>query len=120
MGHGALSVFTKSIATNGSITSVYDLSRGWDKVYLQIPDLVNYISTATCNIYIWGSDSADGTFYQVVHPPANSATTAMYTFTIASTASQAVSPIPNGIRYVKVQVGNTATAAVDFKIICSD
>lgn len=117
--YGSIVPVTLSIAVGGSITSAYDLGRAWDKVWLVIPTMSAYVSTTTCNVFIWAAPTSSDTFFQVAHPVVNSATSGFNTFTIANSVSQCVIPIPNGMRYLKVQTGNTITAAVDFKIICS-
>jgi hypothetical protein len=118
MSYGIPQVFTKTISVGGSLTSSYDLGRAWPSVYLVVPALSTKIITATCNIYVKAS-SDNANFYDVVFPPANSATTAVVTFTLASTISQCIVPIPNALQYMKVQVSNNATAAVQFDLICS-
>jgi hypothetical protein len=118
MSHGPISVFTKTITVGGSLTASYDLGRAWPSVYLVVPTMAAYITTATCNIYVKAS-ADNSTFFDVVFPPANSATTGVVTFTLANTISQCVVPIPNALQYLKVQVANNATAAVAFNIICS-
>jgi hypothetical protein len=118
MSYGTPQVFTKTISVGGSLTAAYDLGRSWPSVYLVVPTMAAYITTATCNIYF--KASADNTtFFDVVFPPANSSTTAVVTFTLANTISQCVVPVPNALQYVKVQVSNNATAAVQFSLICS-
>ncbi len=118
MSHGPISVFTKTISAGGSITSAYDLERSWPYVYLVVPPLSGSVSTATCNIYIYAS-SDNVNFYNVIFPPLNTSTTAIVTFVLANSVSQCVVPVPNSLRYMQIQLGNTATASVRFDLICS-
>jgi hypothetical protein len=119
MSYGRSEVFTKTITTGGSITSEFDLGRSWTNVYLVVPALSSAVATSTCNVYVQAGASASATYYDVVFPPTNSATTGVITFTLANSISQCVVPIPNALPFLKVRLGNTATAAVTFQIICS-
>lgn len=111
-------VFTKTITAGGSLTAAYDTGRPWQNVYLVVPTMAAYITTATCNIYIKASHDGN-TFFDVVFPPANSSTTGVVTFTLANSISQCVVPIPNALRHLKVQTAQNASTAVEFNIICS-
>lgn len=116
MAYGPQSIFPISIASGGSITGSLDLTRTWSYVYLQVPTMTAYVATSTCNIYVYGSTNGSN-FFQFAYPPQNTSTTGFVTFTLANSISQCIVPIPNACRYLKIQVGNTATAGVTFTVI---
>jgi len=115
MSHGPLSVYTATMATNTTLTSSADLSRAWKTVYLQVPTM-----TSGTQLHIQASDTLAGTYRRVYHPPINSSTVGVNAFAIASSATNCLVPIPNGLRYIKVEATAVVSFDCAFKIICSD
>jgi len=121
MPEGSSRYFAATITTGGSITGSINLGqRSWPYVWLGIPALSGSVSTSTCNVYLQGS--ADNvTFYQVMFPCANTATSGPLTFFIGNAVSSCVVPIPNAFPYMKIQLGNTCTGGagpITFQVIC--
>jgi hypothetical protein len=54
----------------------------------------------------------------VQHFPINSATVANNTYTILSSVTNAIVPIPAGLRYVKVERTATADSGHSYVILC--
>lgn len=65
----AVKVFTKEMAIAGSLTSAFDVSQTWEKIYLQIPTMIAKAITATCGVKILASDSEDGTYSEISLDP---------------------------------------------------
>ncbi len=117
MGHGAISVFTKSMVSANSLVT-FDLQRAWTKVYVQVP---TFASTTALDLYLAATSSS--TFYQLGKDIPNTTTVQAWSFTIAAstTANGRMVPIPGGFQYFRIFTADSApTAAVDFKVICSD
>lgn len=119
MAHGLITVYTGSIAANAKTSSTYDLKRTYDTVYIQVPSMTAFAITGTCAIYVQGSYNGS-TFARLYHPPVNTSSSGLNVFELPTTVSSAVVPIPNGLRYIRIETANTMSAAVDFNVICSD
>lgn len=114
-------VFTASITTNAKLSDAYDLGKTWERIYLQVPATASFCITATCNIGVNAALTSAATFYAVHNAQdLSTATTGTRTFLVPITASNCFYPLPTGFRHVKLELANTATVTVDFKIICSD
>jgi hypothetical protein len=114
MSHGAIVVFAKSIASNVTLSSGIDLSRGWKNVYLEIPTM-----TSATDLYLQAS--SDNSTFRRVFVRANTATAQATALLIKSSVTQCLVDIPAGLRYVKVELSTAMTASTaTFKLICSD
>ena len=115
MGHGAFSAFSQNMVSAATLSPAFDLQRGWSSVYLVIPTM-----NSNTQLHIQGCESATGTFRRVKHPSINSSTITTNDFAIASSATNRIVPIPNGLRFLKVEATATVDNGATFKIICSD
>lgn len=77
MSYGPNSVFYKTMASGGTSTSGYDLTRSWTKVYLEVPSL-----TSNTEFYIQGS--SDGTTFRRVADNVSRKEIATFTATASS------------------------------------
>ena len=116
MSHGLTTVYTSTMASGATMSSEVDLGRAYRTVFLVIPTM----ATASNGMYIYSSDASGGTYRAVMHPAINSATVGDNVYTIASALTNAVVPIPAGLRFLKVNTDATVANGCSFKIICSD
>lgn len=115
MGHGAISVFTQVVASAGTSTAEFDLGRTWENVFLVIQSM-----TSNSQLFIKAADVTGGTYRRVTHPPINSSTVACNEFSIVSSITNHMVPIPNAFRFLKVEQTATADSGQSYKIICGD
>lgn len=112
-------VYIVTMPSGATLTSAIDLQRNWKTVYLEVPTF----STAA-NIFIQGSPTVGGTYRRVFNPALNSSTVGINVFQILTAASNGYVPIPNGFRFMKIEMGTFATdgagAPSQFNVICSD
>jgi hypothetical protein len=114
MSHGAIVVYTKSIASNITNTGGIDLSRAWRNVYLEIPTM-----TSGTDLYLQAS-SNNSTFRRVFQR-VNTATAQAAVVSIRSSVTNCLVDIPGGNRYVAIELSTAMTASTaTFKLICSD
>lgn len=114
MSYGPYSAFTITMASGGTSTGSLDLARSWKMVYLEIPTM-----TSNTQIHI-NASSDDETFRQVYHPMTNAAAPTGNRFLVNSAVTNAMVPIPNGFRYIKVETTATVDGGCSFKVVCSD
>lgn len=100
--------------TSGALSSTSaDLTRSFKQVYLEIPTM------ASGSLFILAS--ADGSTYRRVMIDNGNTSTVHATFTVNSSITQRIVPIPPGFRFYKVESTSGATDVVtQFNIICSD
>lgn len=115
MSYGPLSVFTTTMASAGTSTGQVDLARSWKLVYLAVPSM-----TSNTQIHINAAAEDGATFRYTYHPMANAASPTGFRFLINSAVTNAMVPIPNGLRFIKVETTATVDNGCVFKIICSD
>lgn len=112
-------VYVITFPSGATLTSAIDLQRNWKTVYLEY----GTFSTAA-NLFVQGAATSDGTFRRVYNPALNSSTVGINVFTILTAASNGYIPIPNGFRFMKIELGTFATnglgAPSQFNLICSD
>lgn len=110
-----ISVFTVSMASGGTLTTYIDLGGSWENCYLQVPSMISntqhHIQTAT---------DYDQIYRRVKHPAINSLTVGTNDFAITSSATNCVIPMPNGLRFIKIETTATVDSGETYKIICAD
>jgi hypothetical protein len=115
MSWGQNVVFTKTITSGtGTFTSQINLTRAFSSVYLEVPTF----STNT-EVYINAASTDGGTFNRVYHAVINSSTASCHVFVI-QTGVVGFVPIPNGFKYLKVEVGSVVDDGASFNVVCSD
>ncbi len=108
-------VYVVTMPAAATLTSAFDLQRNWKTVYL---DMVT-LSTGA-NLFVQAAAIEGGTFRRVYHPVINSSSAQANVFTITTAASGGYIPIPNGLRFMKIEVGTAPAVQAEFKLICSD
>jgi hypothetical protein len=112
-GYGSYLAFTTTVASAATASSAIDLGGAYGNCYLAIQSM-----TSNSQLHIQASDKLDGTYSRVQHFPINSATVANNTYTILSSVTNAIVPIPAGLRYVKVERTATADSGHSYVILC--
>jgi hypothetical protein len=113
MSYGPYAVFTASVASGATASSAVDLGRSWFANYLVVPSM-----TSNSQLHLKASETLDGTYRRVKHPPVNSATVAVNEFTILSANTGCIVPMPSGLRYVQVETTATVDGGCSFTILC--
>jgi hypothetical protein len=115
MGFGAFTYYAVTMASGGSLTTALDASRSWDKAYIHIPTM-----PSAAQVYIQASETATGTFVRVYQPTLNSSTVGTNVFTIVSNLTNAMVPIPNGLRYYKIETDVSCAGGATFYLLFGD
>ena len=114
MGFGPQSVFSVTLASSATLTtSSVDLSAGWERVWVEVPTM------PSGSLYLHGS--SDNTTFRRLQAPPSTATVVLSThdFTIDSSATQRMVPVPlGGTRYLKVENSTGSVGATVFNFIC--
>lgn len=114
MSYGPYTVFTATMPSGGTSTSGVELARAWKYIYLEIPTM-----TSNTEMYVNGS-GLDTTYRPIYHAlPAITFPVAIR-FVINSALTNAFVPVPNGIRYLKVETSATVDDGCIFRVVCSD
>ncbi len=115
MAHGAISVFTVSMATDATLTSAVDLGRAWKSVYLEIPS-----ATSGTDVYPQVAVGSSSTFRRV-YLPVNSGTAQANVLVVKSSVTNCMVQLPSGFQHVKLEQSTATTGTPStYKIICSD
>ena len=114
MAYGPLAVYSVTMASAGTTTGSLDLQRSWKQMWLEVPTM-----TSNTELYI-NASSDSSTFRYTYHPMTNSGSPTGNRFLINSAVTGAMVPIPNGLRYLKVESRVAINNGAVFKIICSD
>jgi hypothetical protein len=105
-------VFTVGYSAAASFSSAFTFPDGISKAYLEVPTF----SSGT-DIYLAGS--TDGSTYRrIMQEVPQTSSVQVNTFTIASSASGRLVPVPVAAPYLKVEPTTAPSTAVNFKIIC--
>lgn len=111
MGHGAKTVYTQTLTSGGTLTSAIDLGRAWNSVYLEITSI-----PSNSQIHIQAAETLAGTYRRVYHPSINSSTVTTNVFAVSSAVTNAIVPIPGGLRFMKVETTMAIDNGTVFKI----
>lgn len=97
--------YTKTItmASGGTLTGSLDLEEGMENPFIVTPSFAS-----AADIYLHGSHDG-ATFSRLTHTPINSATVAVIDYQIKSGTSARMHPMPEGVRYIKVEVSTGVT-----------
>lgn len=107
VGNGADSVFQVTISGT-TFSPVVDLGAAWKTVYLRVPTM-----TSGTEIYLQTVQNASSTVtsgFRIMHPPVNTSAAQVHTFSIASSVSQRVIPVPPGFRYMAIEYSSLVTS----------
>jgi hypothetical protein len=111
-------VYSAPIASFATVSSEIDLSKGWHKVWLEVPTMT---SNSTLYVQAAYANSATGGIYRrVVQKDAASAAASVDFQTQSSTTSRMIDIPAQGLRYVKVESQNVLSFTANFNLICSD
>ena len=115
MSAGNVKIFTQTLTTGATLTSALDLqTRPWTNIYLDIPTMAS-----ASDFYIQGSAENDN-YRRIMHPVINGQSDPN-TFIIGSAAANKIVPIPNGVRFIKIELSTALTSnSLEFRLICSD
>jgi hypothetical protein len=116
MGYGPITVFTGTIASGASTLTQVDLSKAWNKVYVE----VSTMSTAAA-FDVYGAPTTAGTF-RPVFERVNTAPVQYQTMFVASGvgANGGLAPIDPGYQYVQLRASAVVSGGVQVKFLCWD
>lgn len=107
MSYGPVTIFSTVLTAGTTITPAVNVTKSYSRIYLDVP------SFSSANLMIQGS--ADGVTYRRI------LTDALAAYTIASTLSNRICPIPQGIQYYKVEATSALSSDnLTLKFICAD
>lgn len=116
MGHGVYKVYVATMTSGATLTSEVDMGRSFELVYLSVPSM-----TSNSQLHIKFAAETGGTYRRAKHPVLNTTSAqAPQDFTIVSSATNCMVPIPGGFRFVKVESTATCDSGESFKILCAD
>ena len=116
MGHGWHTYHTVTMASGGTLTGQVDLGQVYANVFLEVPSM-----PTNSQIHIQSSRDSSGTFRRVVHPSINSSTVSTNNdFAIASAVTNRMVPMPNGVRFIKIETTMAVGDGCIFRILVSD
>jgi hypothetical protein len=115
MSYGPFAVFTVSMASGGTLSTYADLKRGWANIFLEIPTM-----TSNTQYYIQGAFSPTDTFRRIKHVVVQTNSIQTNTFTIHSSVTNGLVPMPAGMICFKVETTSTIDNGCTFRLICSD
>lgn len=108
-------VFTTAVLSGATQSSAIDLGQSWQTAYLVIQSM-----TSNSQLHLKASDAIDGTYRRVYQALQNTNTVAApASFSIASALTNAIVPLPQGLRFVRVEQTATADSGQTYKIIVS-
>lgn len=108
-------VYQTSVASGATASSAIDLGQDWRTAYLVIQSM-----TSNSQLHIKASDSLTGTYRRVYQALQNTNTVAApASFAVASALTNAIVPIPPGLRFVQIEQTATADSGQTYKIIVS-
>lgn len=111
MNMSPVKVFSVGIASAGTFSSAFTFPNGTSAAYLEIPSF-----TTSADFMLQGS--TDGTvFRRVMQALPVTATVQANTFTIASSATQRMFPIPIAAPFMRVEMTTAPVSANTFNII---
>lgn len=110
--------FQVTIASAVTFSSAIDLQQAYNKVSIVLPSM-----PSGTDVRLHVSETLDGTYRSLFHQP--TVTSAAVSFTIASSISNCVVPIPNlHAQYVKIELSSATTSvggnAYTYSFICAD
>lgn len=107
--------YVATMASAGTLTPAVDISGSWGNVYLEIPSM-----TSNTQVHIKAAATSDGTYRRLKHPSLNDTTVVTTDFAIASAATNCIVPIPNGLKYLKVETTATVDDGCVFRVFVGD
>jgi hypothetical protein len=107
-------VYTCTMTSGATLTNQIDLGGAYTNAFLEIPAITNSVH------FIKAANSDSGTFRRVYNPPLNSATVGANAFAIVSTATNCIVPIPQGLRYLKIESEIAIADGATYRVIVGD
>lgn len=115
MGHGAYTIYPVILASNTTLTPAVDLSRAWGSAFLHIPS-----GTSNTQYWVHAAPTLAGAYCRISQAPINSSTVGINDFTIHTAATGRVVPIPNGVRFVKLETSGPVSNGATYNILVAD
>lgn len=112
---GRFTYYPATVASFATSSSEVDLGGAYKTVYLEIPTM-----TSNTEIYIKAANSTGGTFRRVYHPTLNSSTVGTNVFAIHSSATGCIVPIPDNLRYLKVETAVVISFTASFNFLVGE
>lgn len=112
-------VITATVCTDATVSTAILINGGWDAVYIAAPLFSSGISTATCNVYVQGSNtSTSGTFARILEQGVYSGSSGIYAWETPSQNGPflALAPAIGGFKYIRIETSKTATANAQFAV----
>lgn len=111
------SVVVASIATDSKITGAISIY-GCAKIGVELQTCANFLSTATCNVYISVCDTSTGTFRRLRANGVYSGASGIYDIEVPSTIGNSMIVINEaaGYKFAKIEFNNTCSVAANIRV----
>lgn len=108
--------YRKTMASNTTLTPLFDIEGPWDQVWLDKPTFAT--NTA---VFLHAAIASGATYTRIAYPDVQTATVQTNDWAIQSGVSARMVPLPTGLRYVKVEFGSAVTdTTFPIDIYCID
>jgi hypothetical protein len=117
MAWGEKAVFNVSIASGARASDTVDLGRNWRFLWLEVPEGIQ-----ATNVNLQWLSTSDGTAANVrssTYAAGSFNGYAISTFTIATTGSHCVLPLPGGTRYLQLNASAAVTNGQAYRILAT-
>jgi len=105
--------------TTGTTLSTALQCEGYQRATLEVPTFAVGVVTATCNVYLQGSDTKTGTYRRIREMGVYSGISGLGEWETPSSAGNFMVAAPiKGIKWAKVEFSKTTTLPVGTKLHC--
>lgn len=109
-------VFDATISSFATSSAEVNLGKGFKNVWVEVPTM-----TSNSTLHVQVANASGGTYRRLVEKdPASAAASVDYQINSATTNRIVACPPAGGLRFLKMESVAVLSAAVAFKIICSD
>lgn len=105
-------VLTTTVVSNTTFSSAVDLGQNWTSAYLVIKSMVS-----NSQLNLRAATTLAGTYRRVGYPSVGTSTVAVNDWAIPSSTTNAIVPIPRGLRFIKIEQTMTAADGNSFDIV---
>jgi hypothetical protein len=106
--------YSTTIVSFATQSSAVDLGQNWDSAYLVVQSM-----TSNSQIHLRASDSLSGTYRRVQYASIATSSVQANDWALSSASTSAIVPIPQGLRYIKVETTAVLSASQAFTILVS-
>lgn len=106
-------IYVATVASGATSSAEIALRAGYQTCFLAIQSM-----TSNSQLHLQAAATSGGTYRRVTHPPINSSTVALNDFTVLSSVTNRIVPIPAGLHFIKIEQTATADSGQSYTLIC--